>query len=69
MPQFDFFSFFVQIFWFSTFSFLIYLIYLKSPLKSCSEAVKIRSKLKSFLTGEKKTSSSISYYSIALRFF
>ena len=48
MPQFDFFSFFVQIFWFSIFTFLFYLMYLKMPLKNSSQAFKMRTKLKAF---------------------
>ena len=49
MPQFDFFSFFVQIFWLSVFSCVFYLIYLKMPLNKSSQALKMRSKLDSFI--------------------
>jgi hypothetical protein len=50
MPQFDFFSFFVQIFWFSSFASLFYLIYLKMPITHSSQVIKMRSKLKTFAT-------------------
>jgi hypothetical protein len=46
MPQFDFFSFFVQIFWFSIFSCFLYLIYLKFFLSNIAKSIKIREKLK-----------------------
>lgn len=48
MPQFDFFSFFVQIFWLSVFSCLFYLIYLKFPINQSSQVIKMRAKLKNF---------------------
>lgn len=46
MPQFDFFSFFVQIFWILTASCIAYLFYLKVPLKNIAEVLKMRLKLK-----------------------
>lgn len=46
MPQFDFFSFFVQIFWLVIASCLFHLIYLKMPLKESSSALKFREKYK-----------------------
>jgi hypothetical protein len=42
MPQFDFFSFFVHIFWLTIASFTFYLIYLRYFLKNTSEVIKIR---------------------------
>lgn len=45
MPQFDFFSFFVQIFWLCIFSCVFYLFYLKFPVVKTAEAIKMRSKL------------------------
>lgn len=48
MPQFDFFSFFVQIFWLSIFSCLFYLMYLKMPLQNSSQVFKMRAKLRAF---------------------
>lgn len=49
MPQFDFFTFFVQIFWFTVAIFCFYLLYLKFYLKNTAEIIKIRQKLLSFL--------------------
>lgn len=48
MPQFDFFSFFVQIFWISISSCFFYLIYLKLPISYSSQVIKMRKKLKNF---------------------
>jgi hypothetical protein len=48
MPQFDFYSFFVQIFWFSLTSSVFYLIYLKFPLKNISQPLKLRLKIQKF---------------------
>jgi hypothetical protein len=48
MPQFDFVSFFVQIFWFSLSAFAFYLIYLINYSKNIAEIFKIRSKINSF---------------------
>jgi hypothetical protein len=48
MPQFDFYSFFVQIFWFSLISTIFYLIYLKFPLKHISQSLKLRLKIQKF---------------------
>jgi hypothetical protein len=45
MPQFDFFSFFVQIFWFTCGCISCYLIYKKLMAKNTSEVLKIRQKL------------------------
>lgn len=49
MPQFDFFSFFVQIFWLTVASCTFYLIYLKLPITSSSQVIKMRRKLKGFI--------------------
>jgi len=56
MPQFDFFSFFVQIFWLSLFSNLLYLVYLKLPLSNSSRVLKLRSKLRLFAIDAKTQS-------------
>jgi hypothetical protein len=45
MPQFDFYSFFVQIFWFSLACSIFYFIYLKFPLKNISQSLKLRLKI------------------------
>jgi len=67
MPQFDFFSFFVQIFWLSIASCLFYLIYLKSPLKNASEAAKMRTKIKTFTSEiNKKVNVKFLYNSVIL---
>lgn len=49
MPQFDFFSFFVQIFWLLIGTCLFHLIYLKMVLNNSSKAIKFRAKLKDIL--------------------
>lgn len=69
MPQFDFFSFFVQIFWLSISSCIFYLIYLKMPLNNSSQVIKMRAKLKAFAlkTGTKTKNSFI--YNSAVSFF
>ncbi len=75
MPQFDFFSFFVQIFWLSLFSCAFYLVYLKLLVNNLSQAMKMRSKLRSYrlrVTG--KTSSTTAnktnfIYNKAVSFF
>jgi hypothetical protein len=48
MPQFDFVSFFVQIFWFSLSAFGFYLIYLMHFSKNIAEVFKIRTKISNF---------------------
>lgn len=50
MPQFDFFSFFVQIFWLVIAACLFHLIYLKMPLNSSSSVFKFRNKYKTFFS-------------------
>jgi hypothetical protein len=49
MPQFDLFSFFVQIFWLFIASYIFYLVYLKFVLKNAAESFKLREKIKSFI--------------------
>lgn len=56
MPQFDFYSFFVQILWLTLFSFTFYLIYLKMPLNNSSQVLKMRMKLKNFALTKKEKS-------------
>ena len=56
MPQFDFFSFFVQILWLTIFSCTFYLIYLKMPLNNSSQVIKMRNKLKNFTLNTKEKS-------------
>lgn len=48
MPQFDFFSFFVQTFWIFFFASAFYLLYLKLPLINFSQIIKMREKLNIF---------------------
>lgn len=69
MPQFDFFSFFVQIFWLSIFSCLFYLMYLKMPLQNSSQVFKMRAKLRAFAlkTGHKTKGNFI--YNTAISLF
>jgi len=68
MPQFDFFSFFVQIFWFSTFSCFFYLFYLKFFLSNSSKAIKIRQKLLPLVSTFSKESKDTFLYTNILNF-
>jgi hypothetical protein len=54
MPQFDFFSFYVQIFWLSVASCVFYLFYLKYPLHNASEVKKLRKKVSDFVRSKSK---------------
>ena len=45
MPQFDFFSFYTQIFWTFIFICIFYLVYLKFPIKNLSELFNTRIQL------------------------
>lgn len=45
MPQFDFYSFFNQIFWFALFSPLFYLLLLKNLISKSGESIKTKEKL------------------------
>ena len=66
MPQFDFFSFFVQIFWLTIFSCILYLIYLKMPINNSSQVFKMRSKLRAFtLKTTTKAKSNFIYNAVA----
>jgi hypothetical protein len=47
MPQFDFFSFFTQIFWFLLFVVFLYLLCLYYPLRLISEHLKMKAKIQS----------------------
>lgn len=69
MPQFDFFSFFVQIFWLTIGSLSFYLIYLKYILKNSSEVIKMRHKIKAFNASMKKGENSSPLYHTVIRFF
>jgi len=69
MPQFDFFSFFVQIFWLSIFSCVFYLIYLKMPLTHSSQAIKMRNKLKALTSGTGVKAKKGFIYNSAVSFF
>jgi len=70
MPQFDFFSFFVQILWLSIGTCALYLVYLRSPLKNSSEVSKMRAKIKAFnSTVGQKIKSSLLYDTILNFFF
>lgn len=69
MPQFDFFSFFVQIFWFSIGSFIFYLIYLKLILKNTAQVIKMREKINSLVIKIKEQKSVSFIYNTVMRFF
>jgi len=45
MPQFDFYSFFNQIFWFVLFSPVFYLFFLKNVISKSGESIKVKEKL------------------------
>jgi hypothetical protein len=45
MPQFDFYSFFNQIFWFALFSPIFYLLFLKNLISKSGESIKAKEKL------------------------
>lgn len=72
MPQFDFFSFFVQIFWLLVGTCLLHLIYLKMVLFQISRAVKTRAKLKDIhnkLKSQDKIKANALYEKIVLLWF
>ena len=70
MPQFDFFSFFVQIFWLLVGTCLFHLIYLKMLLNNSSKAIKIRAKLKDIrLKSQEKIKGNALYERIISQWF
>lgn len=69
MPQFDFFSFFVQIFWLTVGSFVFYLIYLKLVIKSSSEVIKMRQRLILFIARVNEITGSSYIYDTVLKYF
>jgi F0F1-type ATP synthase membrane subunit b/b' len=69
MPQFDFFSFFVQIFWLTIGSFVFYLVYLKLIIKNSSEVIKMRQKINSFIVKAKENNNSSFLYNTVLDYF
>jgi len=71
MPQFDFVSFFVQVFWLTIGAITFYLVYLKYILKNNSQVTKLTSKIKSYIL-EKKTEEKLkpsALYETVLRYF
>jgi len=69
MPQFDFFSFFVQIFWLSISSCLFYLIYLKMPINNSSQVSKMRSKLRLLASKTNNQAKTSFIYNAVVSFF
>jgi hypothetical protein len=69
MPQFDFFSFFVQVFWFSVGSFVLYLVYLMLVLKNTAQVIKMRQKINYFVNKIKENKSTAFIYNSTLEFF
>ena len=69
MPQFDFFSFFVQIFWLTVGSFVFYLVYLKLILKNSSEVIKMRQKINFFNQKMKEDNNPSSLYNSIIEYF
>jgi hypothetical protein len=69
MPQFDFFSFFVQIFWFSVALCAFYLVYLKGPIKNVAEATKMRDKIKIFIASISQKIQVAFLYNNTVKFF
>ncbi len=67
MPQFDFFSFFVQVFWLTIGAITFYLVYLKYVLKSNAESNKMNQKLVTYIRERKtepKLKSSVLYETV-----
>lgn len=72
MPQFDFFSFFVQLFWLTLGNLTFYLIYTRYIAANLSRVIKMRAKLKkssAFLTDKSKGKKYVGYYDLALKSF
>lgn len=69
MPQFDAFSFFNQIVWFSAASCLFYIVYLKLPIKTAAEATKMREKVKIFISSVSKRIQAAFIYNTAIKLF
>jgi hypothetical protein len=70
MPQFDFFSFFVQIFWLTIGSFVLYLIYTRYFITNSSKVMKIREKFKQVsLIFNNYQNVGVGYYDSAVKFF
>ncbi len=69
MPQFDFFSFFVQIFWLTVGSFVFYLVYLKLIIKNSAEVIKMRQKINAFTVRMKDNNNSSALYNVVIDYF
>lgn len=69
MPQFDFVSFFVQIFWFSLFAFGFYLVYLMQFSKNIAEVFKMRTKISSFANVMKHKIQTSDLYDQVMKYF
>jgi len=69
MPQFDFISFFTQLFWFFLAAFFSYLIFFKYYITIIAEVIKIRSKLLDFARIMKKKIVSSDLYNVVMRIF
>lgn len=65
MPQFDFASFSVQIFWLIVSSFTFFLIYTRYCITSISKILKMREKLKRLSSFNKDKFPSLGYYDLA----
>jgi F0F1-type ATP synthase membrane subunit b/b' len=69
MPQFDFYSFFSQIFWSTLTSVIVYLVLILFVVKNSSETIKTRSKLADFIKLAKSNTGSSHIYDVATKFF
>ena len=69
MPQFDFFSFFSQVFWLSFAIVFFYLLFLKFFLTKSSETLKMRNKLRAFFLNIPKRNFDQSLFSTFCVFF
>lgn len=70
MPQFDFASFSVQIFWLVLSSFTFFLIYTRYFITNSSKVIKIREKLKSISSSfNKEKGELLGYYDLGVKFF
>ncbi len=69
MPQFDFFSFFVQIFWIILGCIAFYLIQLQLVIRKTAEVIKMRKKLIDVIAKSNATKNSSFLYNTVIQYF
>lgn len=69
MPQFDFYSFLVMIFWLILGIVVFYLVYLKLVLKNTAEVIKMRQKIKSRINELEVPNKVSMLYDTVMKFF